>query len=165
MLYSEDQKFHKKFFYTIFAISIVFFLFSLFADDIPLDSFQGNDLNTLPVAAVMGVFLSFLFLLMKLKIRIDATGIYFRFVPFHVKWYHLPFSEIEEAVSVTYRPIRDYGGRGIRYGWKKGKAYSLSGNKGIQIKTRKNELILFGTQHPEEFLKALSHAHAACRAE
>ena len=103
---------------------------------------------------ITGVVLPLLFFLMKLKICIESSGMYFRFTPFQLKWQHIAVSDIQEASSITYRPIRDYGGWGIRFGWK-GRAYNVSGNKGIQIKTKKGENILFGTQKPDEFLKAL----------
>ncbi len=39
---------------------------------------------------------------------------------------------MNEFYARKYRPIREYGGWGIRYGWN-GRAYSTSGNEGVQL--------------------------------
>ena len=53
-----------------------------------------------------------------------------------------------------YRPIIEYGGWGIRFN-KSGKAYTVSGNIGIQIQMSTGKGILIGTQQPNEFLQAM----------
>ena len=52
--------------------------------------------------------------------EIRGDGLYVRFILFG-------FNETESAEATKYRPIRDFGGWGIRYG-RTGKAYNVSSN-------------------------------------
>jgi len=58
---------------------------------------------------------------------------------------------------LTYSPISDYGGWGIRYG-SIGKAYNVSGNRGVQLELLNGERILIGSQKPEELAAAIDLA-------
>ena len=57
----------------------------------------------------------------------------------------------------SYNPIRDYGGWGIRWGTK-GKAYNVSGNRGLYLEFSDGKQLLIGLQKPEEFVEALDLA-------
>jgi len=62
--------------------------------------------------------------------------------------------EKEAAIAVkTYSPILDYGRWGIRYGWR-GKAYNVSGNRGVIFVLPGGETLLIGSQRPEELASA-----------
>ena len=54
----------------------------------------------------------------------------------------------------TYRPIREYGGYGIRYS-SKGKAYNVSGDRGVQIELLNGERLLIGSQRADELWRAI----------
>jgi hypothetical protein len=81
--------------------------------------------------------------------KIDKHGIYFRFIPFHASFTFYPWEKITGMQITTYNPIKDYGGWGIR-GGRKGIAYSVSGNTGIDIELINDKKILIGTRKPEE---------------
>ena len=55
---------------------------------------------------------------------------------------------------MTYRPIMEYGGRGIRFG-RQGMAYNVGGNRGVKIKLKNGKQALVGSQKPEELQRAL----------
>jgi len=55
----------------------------------------------------------------------------------------------------TYRPIREYGGWGIRIGWSGGRAYNAYGNRGVQLELTDGRKILIGSQRPEDLAAAL----------
>ena len=57
--------------------------------------------------------------------------------------------------AVTYNPIMDCGGWGIRWYGARGKAYNVSGNRGVKMELNNGDLILFGSQRAEEFALAL----------
>src|SRR5947209_81936 len=70
---------------------------------------------TLVVISSGFVLLLAWFSLLKLVTEVDDDEIRAQFVyMWRVK--HIPFSQIRKAEAVTYRPIRDYGGWGIRMG-------------------------------------------------
>jgi hypothetical protein len=57
----------------------------------------------------------------------------------------------------TYRPIRDYGGWGIRYG-RNGKAYNVSGNRGVMLEFSHGQKLLIGSQKPGDLANAIGLA-------
>jgi hypothetical protein len=67
----------------------------------------------------------------------------------------IPFSEIAHAEAVSYRPVRDYGGWGIR-GLGRRRALNTRGNQGVLITRADGSTILVGSQKPRELLAALS---------
>src|SRR5262249_5098829 len=66
----------------------------------------------------------------------------------------IPLEAIRSAEVVTYRPLRDYGGWGIRYGWN-GTAYTAQGNRGVQLVLANGRRVLIGSQTPEALHEAL----------
>ncbi len=116
--------------------------------------------HPLPDVGLLLAFLAFLvffmwfFLALRLETEVSADGLYYKFRGIHFKRQILRWDEIEVAESVLYKPILEYGGWGIRYGFH-GKAYSVSGNKGVQVKTRSGVKILIGTQQPDELMQTL----------
>jgi hypothetical protein len=54
-----------------------------------------------------------------------------------------------------YKPLAEFGGWGLRFGVS-GKAYNISGNKGLQLELTNNKKLLIGTQKPEELSEALN---------
>jgi hypothetical protein len=70
----------------------------------------------------------------------------------------IPLSTVHSYRVVTYRPLADYGGWGIRYGFKGGKAYTSSGTRGVQLEFEDGERLLIGSQRPEELARAIEQA-------
>ena len=95
-----------------------------------------------------------LFYFLELRVCVNERGINYQFFPFHLKSYVIKYDEIESYLAVTYSPILDYGGWGIRYGFKK-KAYNVKGNHGVRINLKTGKHILFGSQNKIEFVQAL----------
>lgn len=114
------------------------------------------DVVILLIWLLSGVGLPLLFLGLRLVTEIRADGIYLRFIPFHLRWQRLPFEELESCAARPYRPIVEYGGWGIRYGFK-GKAYNVSGNRGVQLVFKNGRRLLIGSQRADE-LAALIQA-------
>ncbi len=91
-----------------------------------------------------------------------SDGLYIKFFPFHLKFKRIAFDEIAKFYTRTYRPIMEYGGWGIRYGFawplNANKAYNMSGNKGVQLELKNGKCLLIGTQKPDEFIAVLHNA-------
>lgn len=105
---------------------------------------------------VVGAIAGFVYSL-RLQTEVRADGIYLKMWPLHWSFRRIPWSEIEGYESEEYRPIREYGGWGIR--WAPGKlAYNVSGNQGVLIERANGQTVLVGSQHPEEFVKAIDEA-------
>lgn len=106
-----------------------------------------------------------LFYITKLKTKIDENSINFEFFPFHIGFIDfkfqkmektIPFEAIEKMEVVTYNPIFDYGGWGIRFGGMNTICYNTMGNKGLMIYKKDKEKVLIGTQKYQELEKIIT---------
>lgn len=86
----------------------------------------------------------------KLKTRIDEKGIHYQFFPFHFSARLINWTELKSANTRIYHAITEYGGWGLKTSFlsrkKKGIAYSVSGDVGIQLVCKNGKKILIGTQ-------------------
>ncbi|WP_411967720.1 DUF6141 family protein [Haloferax sp. YSSS75] len=104
------------------------------------------------VGAVAGLVYS-----LRLQTEVRADGIYLKMWPLHWSFRRIPYAEIERYESKQYRPLRDFGGWGIR--WTPGKlAYNVSGNRGVWLERTNGRAVLVGSQHPDEFVRAIDEA-------
>jgi hypothetical protein len=99
-------------------------------------------------------FVVFLLLLAQLTVEVRSDGVYARFAPFHRDARFFPFDEIVAHRAVTYRPIVDYGGWGIRRG-RNGSAYNMSGNRGVLLTFRDGTTLLLGSRRADELDAAI----------
>lgn len=74
----------------------------------------------------------------------------------------ISWDNIEEAYIRDYKPLLEYGGWGVRYGFGgRGVAYSVGGGrKGLQLKLKNGQKILIGTHKGDE-LKNFIKEHQA----
>lgn len=112
------------------------------------------DLVLVLIFLFLGIGLPLLFYFSKLTTEVRLDGIYFRFFPFHLSFHNIAFRDLKSYRVVSYDPIGDYLGWGIRYSHK-GKAYIISGDRGVQVELVNGKKILFGSQRPVEFEKAI----------
>lgn len=84
--------------------------------------------------------------------RVDIEGVHVSFYPFFRFEKHFIWEDIQSVEVRQYRPLAEYGGWGLRTGGfnKSGKAYNISGNKGLQLIFTDGSKLLIGTQRPEE---------------
>jgi hypothetical protein len=130
------------------VISRVLFQRSLGSDPIPLSLLSIFWL-------LFGVGLPLVGFYARLITEVRADGLYIRFVPFHLSYRKIPFDDIEQANVRRYNPLREYGGWGIRWHLKGGRAYNVSGNRGVQLRLAGNRRLLIGSQRPEALLQAI----------
>jgi hypothetical protein len=69
----------------------------------------------------------------------------------------IPISEIISAEARAYRPVRDYGGWGIR-GFGRRRALNARGNLGVLLTRQDGSTLMIGSQRPRELLEALARA-------
>jgi len=98
-----------------------------------------------------------LFALTRLATEVRPEGIAVTFRPLQFQPKLIPFSEIADYQSVTYRPILEYGGWGIRRG-RTGYAYNVSGNRGLLLTLKGGKTFLIGSQQPERLKAAMDSA-------
>lgn len=99
----------------------------------------------------------FLFLMsLKLETRIDPYTIKYRYFPFISKWRTITKDEVKSIEVISYSPITDYGGWGIK-GNRSTKAYSILGDQGLLIDVGQKKKIMIGTQKASELNSFLDH--------
>lgn len=107
----------------------------------------------LSVFALNGALFA-LFWSARLTTEVRADSLYLRFFPFHWNWLRFGWDEILNSEAVTYNPIGEYGGWGIRYGGS-GRAYNVSGNRGVRLQFANGKSLLVGSQRADELAAAL----------
>ena len=125
------------------------------------DSSKQGSPEILPIILliVAGIFvpiaIGLLFWLLKLETEVRPDGLYVRYFPFHIHFKRFTVDDLSEYYARKYRPIREYGGWGIRCSFGKGKAYNVSGNKGVQLVFRSGKRLLIGSQRADELEEAI----------
>ncbi|MBN7811401.1 hypothetical protein J0A68_10560 [Algoriphagus sp. H41] len=99
------------------------------------------------VASIMALAVALLTNI-KLETRIDDKGIHFKYFPF-VRWRLIERSQIKNATIITFNPLMDHGGWGIK-GNRETKAYTILGDTGLLVDGGEKKKVLIGTQKPKE---------------
>jgi hypothetical protein len=69
----------------------------------------------------------------------------------------IPLTEIERAEVVTFRPILDCGGWGLRLG-RLGWYWTARGNRGVALRLRNGQRLVIGSQRPEALHASIQSA-------
>ncbi len=104
---------------------------------------------------VVPIVIAALFILLKLQTEVRPDGLYVRYFPFHIHFKRFAAEDLSEYYARRYKPIREYGGWGIRCSLRNGKAYNVSGNRGVQLVFNNGKKLLIGSQKPDELEAAI----------
>lgn len=158
VLYRETQRFRQ---WWIWALVLLVSLLSLYGAvqqlilGIPFGNNPAPDGWMIVITIIFGIGLPILIYMTNLTTEIRSDGLYVRFFPMRLSFIRITTQEMKGFELCTYRPLGDYGGWGIRYG-KKGKAYNVSGNRGVQLELTNGKHLLIGSQRPEELVQTLT---------
>lgn len=163
VLYKETQQFRQWWYIILILASIipvmVMCIYTLYMQNIK--HIQVGD-SPAPNVVLILVFIAmcisiWVIFSLKLEVWIDMDGIHYRFSPLIYKNKLISKGEIQRYEIRKYSAIFDYGGRGIRrgFGHKWGKAYTVSGNMGLQLYLTNGNKVLFGTQRSQAIQYAM----------
>ncbi len=107
--------------------------------------------------ALFGIGMPLFFVYLRLVVEVREDGVWLRFVPLATRT--IPFEEIEQAEAVDYKPMRQYGGWGIR-GLGKNRAYNVSGNEGVRLHLRSGDVVVIGSQRAHDLALAIDSGRA-----
>jgi hypothetical protein len=65
----------------------------------------------------------------------------------------IPFQEIRELEAVTYSPLGEFGGWGIRVGANKKKAWNIRGNRAVLMHLTDGARFYLGSDRPERMVE------------
>lgn len=147
MEYSETQKFSLKVVISIFIFTIAFtVLVNLFAGDVDWQII-------LSVCVLSSLIIGMAFWFLKLDTKIINGIINVKLSP--ILNTNINRDEISQIEKITYRPIVDFGGWGIRFG-KGGIIYNMRGNKAVKLSLKSGKIIYIGTQNPDQLINSIN---------
>jgi hypothetical protein len=150
-LFREEQRFSQPWLWVIVVVAAVAAWIGLAA--VVLDSDDGAGWPVAIVLLLVAVGLPLLFGLARLTVEVLADRIQIRYRPFIARTLRL--DEVVAAESVTYRPLREYGGWGIK-GWSRRKiAYNVRGDRGALLTFSDGRTVLIGSQRADELAAAI----------
>jgi len=158
ILFKESQRFKQWWLWLILLGFNILFLFGVFKQVIEEQWFGDNPMSNegLITATVLTIIITILFVNYRLDTKIKTDGIYVRFFPFHIKFKHYTWDKLTKSFVRQYSPLMEYGGWGLRLGlFGNGKAFNVSGDKGLQLEFTDNKKLLIGTNRPEELTETL----------
>ncbi len=123
----------------------------------PVGQNPAPDVAVAIIGIVFGLGLPALFCAANLTVRVCSDGLHYRFFPFHWSFQRIAPEDVAGFAPHTYSPLRDYGGWGIRWG-QGGKAYNVSGNRGVMLELSRGRKLLIGSQKPEQMAEAIALA-------
>ena len=156
LLFSETQKFKQWWIWLLLLGLNGTTLFGIY-QQLFLDQQFGNKPLSDVSLIITGIFISIItiiFLLFKLETHIKEDGIYVRFFPIHISFRFYTWESISKLEVREYKPIREYGGWGIR-GFGKNRALNVSGNIGLQLEFKDGKKLLIGTNNSVELEKTI----------
>ena len=103
---------------------------------------------------LFGIGLPIFFFYSRLVTEVRTDGVYFQFIPFHRSFRRIAFADLVYCQLITYHAIREYRGWGIRRS-RKGTAYIVNGNKGVQFTLKNGKRILIGSQRADIFWQSI----------
>lgn len=105
---------------------------------------------TLFLAAVF-----YLVFLMPAEVKINRSGVHYRYKPWVRKWKTFKWSEIKSVEEKSIEPIGDYGGYGYRITLKGNKGIVMNAEKGVKFNLRKEKHFIFSTNQLEKMMKSV----------
>jgi hypothetical protein len=157
--FSERQKFNQWWIWLILLIVNSVSLFTISKQMISPRTFGETSMSKAQfiLVEVTVVLVSILILCIRLDTQIGTDGISVKFFPFHLSFRHYAWKDISRSFVREYNPIGDFGGWGLRISiFGKGKAFTVSGNKGLQLQFSDDKNLLIGTSKPNELMETLT---------
>jgi hypothetical protein len=160
--FREEQRFNQWWLYamtgTVAVVATALFGYGMFQQLV-----RGQPWGDRPMSDTALALLGPLFILLvwsvalllrwiSLQVEVRKSSVFIRFRPFVHR--EILFRDIRQCDARTYRPIREYGGWGIRAG-RRGTAYNVSGNRGVQLELVNSKPVLIGSQRAEELAQAI----------
>lgn len=145
-VFQEEQRFPMMWSIIVLLLTLPLMIYVFFFSD------EKENLSRFEYYFAVIAYLLVIFLIHSIKMTTTVTkeDIRVRFTPFHIKPKVFAWSEIENAFVRDYKPVREYGGWGVRYSFKNGRAYNIAGNKGLQLELNNGKKVLIGTQKEME---------------
>lgn len=159
VIFSESQRFKAWWLWIIVAMINAFFVYGIYQQVYLGKPYGSNPMSNTGLIITSSIMLAFsiVFFNVRLETKIKNDGIYIRFFPIHLKFRHYSWNSLSKVYLRKYSPISEYGGWGIRLGFRgRGRAFNIAGSYGIQLEFLNGKKLLIGTQKTEEIKTVLN---------
>jgi len=154
----EEQRFRQFWIYLLLAIPVVIMWWG-FLEQImpgrPWGDQPAPDWVVILMWLLFGIGLPGFFWMLRMNTRVDGSGVEVRWSPIK-SGVTVAYIEIERHESITYRPIREFGGWGVRWGGKHRRAYNVSGDRGVELFLTDGRSIVVGSERSDELANAIA---------
>lgn len=158
MLFKEEQYFkHSKI--GKIALAFVGVIFSIILIGLMVSKPESNKKLILAIAVCFASAIPFvlIFLLVKLKVRIDDRDIRYKYAPFVINEKTIKWTEVAEFRVREYSPLKEFGGWGYRRNiFTKKTCLNISGKIGLELKLKNGRTLMIGTQKRSELESFIS---------
>jgi hypothetical protein len=152
-IYREVQQFRQVWIWVIVSALAALVWYAAVTQLILHRPFGGVPMPVIPLVVfwfIFGIGLPALFYLGRLVTEVRDDGIYICFFPFH-RTSRIAFTEVKQSQVRTCR--------------RTGKAYNVSGDRGVQIEFSNGSRLFIGSQRAEELWRAIQVEHGAQEGE
>lgn len=160
-LFSELQRFRQKWVWALVLIVAGIGWWGFVSQIIlgqPFGDRPAPDVVICVLFVIFGLGFPWFFYSLRLVTRVDSDHTMIRLWPFPAtRIFH---RDIEKAFARQYHPIREYGGWGLRWSPRAGRAYNVSGNRGLQLELTNGKKVLIGSQKAYELEAAVKRGMA-----
>lgn len=108
-------------------------------------------LSTTVTALTLGAVLLFPLLMtlcfLRFDVEVRADHLFIAFGPLHLVRKRIRYGDMESVEAVTYRPIREFGGWGIRPTGGR-TAWTIRGNQAVRVVLRSGKQVYVGSRFP-----------------
>ncbi len=101
-----------------------------------------------PLALGLAIPALFYGLFGELRTRITDSGVFLAWGAAELIRKEIPFSRIRSAKAVTYSPLFEFGGWGIRWGSNGKRAWTVRGNRALRLELTDGTLFYVGSDRP-----------------
>lgn len=162
-LFSETQRFRQTALWVVMGVVVALLAALLIFLFVHLGQTQEASLGArlallIPLLVMVGV--GVLIYAAKMETQVRDGRVFVRLSPFHRAFKEFRAEAITSAAPITFRPLRDWGGWGIRWS-SRGKAYIVSGNRGVLLQFHDGKPLCIGSQRPDELAAAINRLLAA----
>lgn len=120
---------------------------------VPVGNNPGSDTLVVIIWLIFGIGFPAFFLWLHMVVEVIPGAVIIRYRPFANR--RIPAGQIIRVEPLTYRPMREFAGWGIR-GWGGRIAYNVSGNTGVELTLVDGRRVLIGSQRPDEMAGAIN---------
>lgn len=96
----------------------------------------------------------------QLRVRVTDQGVEAAWGLMEVFKKSFPYADIVRAEAVTYSPIREFGGWGIRFGFGNKKAWTTRGNRALVLHLKDGSRFYLSSEKPERLVVGIQSAGA-----